>query len=252
MRRLGVSTVLMALAAGAWLCIGAAATAKTTAKPQAKVGPPTFVVNLQWHMHQTSSDGENTADVAISNGVFVSGVGTQSGPQYHFGLPTAGTFTASARLSSSCWSQEESGSGPLTGQQDLMMNTAIRFFTYKGARLGVLQFPMAQIGIPVTGVTPGCNNTADRGPYKVGDRIVADASIPVPVLRCDGLPAVNQGGVTAAPGGLLSKSSPWTFRIACTTPGTPNADGSTTSGTITGTVSYTGPSPVLIPWMTAG
>ena len=132
-----------------------------------------------------------------------------------------------------------------------MMNTAIRFFTNKGARLAVLQVPMGQIGIPLTSVTPGCNNSADRGPYKIGDLVTPDSGITVPFMRCAGLPPVTEPGATAAPGGALSKSSPWTFTISCTTPGTPNSDASMTNGTITGNVSYTGSTPVLSTWVTA-
>ena len=111
---------------------------------------------------------------------------------------------------------------------------------------------MGQIGIPLTSMNPGCNNSADRGPYKIGDLVTPDSGITVPFMRCAGLPPVTQPGATAAPGGALSKSSPWTFTISCTTPGTPNSDASMTNGTITGNVSYSGPTPVLSTWVTAG
>ena len=250
MRRLGTTIFVAALAAVAGLGSGGAATAKAKVAP--KVGPPKFVVDLQWHMQWKTSDGDSSVDVGVVNGTFVTGVGNQSTAQYHFANPTGGTFTASAKSVSSCWSYELAGSGALLGQLETMTNTAVRFFTYKGARLGVLQFPVGQIAVPVTVLTPGCSNTVDRSPFKVGDHQGADLAIPVPVLRCDGLPMVNQGGDTAFPGGVLSAKSPWTFKINCTTPGTSNADGSTTTGTVAGTVSYTGPTPLLRSWVTAG
>lgn len=247
MRRLARSMSVVAIAAGTAL----AAWSPATAKPKAptKTSVPTFVVNLEWHLHAIGTDMDNSSDIRIVKGVFVGG----PGGQYHFGVPTAGTFTVLGKENSKCWSQEESGSGELTSMVplELLKNTAIRFFTYKGTRLGVLQPPL-DIAVPIAGVKAGCDYPVERGPHKIGDLADAGAAIAAPTLRCDGLPSVNQGGDTAFPGGVLSKSSPWTFTISCTASGTPNADGSVTTGTVTGTVSYTGPTPVLRNWITAG
>lgn len=239
---------VVAIAAGTALAACPPAMAKPKSAPKASV--PTFVVNLEWHLHQTGTDLDTSSDIRIVNGVFVAAPGSM---QYHVGAPTAGTFTVLAKVNSTCWSQEASGSGELTSMvpQELLKNVAIRFFTYKGKRLGVLGPPI-DIGVPVTAVKASCNYPVERGPTKLGNLADAGAAIIVPILRCDGLPTVNQGGDTALPGGVLSKSSPWTFTIACTAPGTPNADGSVTTGTVTGTVSYTGPTPVLRDWITAG
>ena len=247
MRRFALSMTVVALAAGAVLTGCPPVTAKP--KPVAKAGVPTFVVNMEWHMHQTGTDIDSSSDIRIVNGVFLG----KPGSNYHFGVPTSGTFTVLGHENAQCWSFEDSGSGELTSMVplDVLQNTAIRFFTYKGTRLGLLQ-PPVDIAVPVTAVKAGCNNSLDRSPIKVGDLFDARSDIPVPQFRCDGLPAVNQGGDTALPGGVLSKSSPWTFTMACTAPGTPNPDGSVTTGTVTGRVSYTGPTPVLRSWITAG
>lgn len=247
MRRLARSMCAAALATGTVVAACSPATARP--KPASKPSVPTFVVNMEWHMHQTGTDSDNSSDIRIVNGVFVGGPGSN----YHFGVPTGGTFTVLGKEHSTCWTQEESGSGELTSMVplELLKNTAIRFFTHKGTRLGLLQPPL-DIAVPVTGVKAGCDYPVESGPRKIGDLTDAGAGIVVPILRCDGLPSVNQGGDTAFPGGVLSKSSPWTFTIACTAPGTPNANGSVTTGTVTGTVSYTGPTPVPRNWITAG
>ena len=254
MRRLSTTTMMVALLAGASLTVGTAANAKAKPKPQAKGGPPTFVVNLKWHMRQTGPDSlDNTSDIEIVNGVFVGDSHGVSTLQYAFGVVTSGTFNVTARESSKCWTQEQSGSGPLTAMLPLELNknTAIRFFTNKSVRLGLLQ-PPTDIAVKVTSVMASCDFPVERGPVKVGDLGRATAGIPWAALLCDGLPPVNQGGDTAAPGGVLSKNSPWTFALNCTTTGPPNTDGSVTVGTIIGTVSYTGPTPLPRPWFTAG
>ena len=248
------AVAVAALLAGASLTVGTAANAKAKAKPAAKGGPPTFVVNMKWHMHQTGADNlDNTSDIEIVNGVFVGDSHGASALQYSFGTATSGTFTVTAKESSRCWTQEQSGSGALTSMvpMELNKNTAIRFFTDKAVRLGLLQ-PPTEIAVPVTSVKASCDIPVERGPVKVGDLGRATADIPGGAVRCDGLPATNQGGDTAAPGGRLSKNSPWTFQLNCTTTGAPNADGSITAGTITATVSYTGPAPLPRSWFTAG
>lgn len=249
MKRICTSAMVVALVVGSWLTVGPSASAKSKAKAKAKAGPPTFVVNLHSIMHETSADLDRSAEIQIVNGVFV---GTVGNAQYHFGNPTAGTYVASSKETGGCWSIEASGSGQLTAMLalELNLNTAIRFYTHKGARLGVIQGGL-DVAVPVTNVKPLCDIKVENGPRKVGD-LLPPNSIPVPILRCVGLPTVNQGGETASPGGVLSKSSPWSFTIDCTTPGSPNTSGSVTTGTVTGTVSYTGPTPELRSWLIAG
>ena len=242
-RRGTKANVVVAVCIGI-LAVGATAGAlpisgKVASKAKAKVGPPTWVVNMQVHGVATGDKGDRgTVDLSIDQAVFVGAL--VNSPQYTSGPATAGTFTESWTESGECSSNKAAGSGPVASN-DPEIRTSVSFFLHKGARIGVIDVP--QPAMKVTESTPTCGQ---RPPLEVGAQLVSDLQIYVD--RCDGLPIVNRG-----PGGPLSKTTPLKFKFSCTASGAkPVSDGWTTTGTVSGDVTYTGPTPNLASYVTAG